>query len=265
MRIENGAMRVNMRRRWLCLSWVFFMATASYASDGNNWSYAGESGPSEWARIEPGSACGGSAQSPVNIIVSDTEPFSDRTRPLLFDYSPQTMLKQVTNNGSSIQYDFAEGDAVEYQGKRFKLIQVHFHSPSEHMLNGVRYPLELHFVHLNETDQQYTVLAILGYEGKPIEKVKFLEEYLPSRKNQTVDIQKKLDLRSMFPRNLTPRFEYSGSLTTPPCSEGVNWVVFQDPLELTKAYVDALRSGMPVDNYRGPQPLNDRTVNWIVN
>lgn len=229
----------------------------------SHWGYQGEMGPEHWAELE-GTACDGTKQSPVNIIRTDAEPSTDSRFPLTLHYSPQTDIYDAVNNGHSIQFDFAKGDEVEFMGVRYALKQLHFHEPSEHTLNGVRYPIEMHMVHYNEGVNRYTVLSVLGYEGKPSAGYDKLEKALPLAVGETKPIQQAFDLKDILPSALTPRFHYEGSLTTPPCTESVHWVVFEEPFMLSETQVNLLNKNMPANNYRGVQPLNQRRVSLVV-
>jgi carbonic anhydrase len=256
---------LDMRGKYLSLIFTGWLISAAVnASEDHNWSYSGESGPANWAALEKNSSCGGSAQSPVNIIAANAQPDANRNRPLALDYRQRTLINNVINNGHSIQFDFAAGDALAYQGRRFDLMQIHFHSPSEHTLNGIRYPVELHLVHINKAEAEYTVLAFFGFEGRSL-NIKAIEQNIPAQTGESLNIGKAIDFSKLFPRHLTPRFEYTGSLTTPPCTEGVNWIIFEDPIELSKDTLDVIRQAMPVNNYRNTQPLNGRTAHWVVN
>ena len=105
---------------------------------------------------------------------------------------------------------------------------------------------------------------MLGYEGDPSEGYQFLESFLPLPVGDTKIIDEPFDLRRLLPGALTPRYHYRGSLTTPPCTENVNWVIFEQPFMLSYEQVMALKENMPLNNYRGVQPLNDRDLSLIV-
>lgn len=229
----------------------------------SHWAYEGEMGPEHWTELE-GSACSGEQQPPVNIIRTDAAPARSSAWPMELHYSPQTMIFDAVNNGHSIQFDFAKGDELTFRGERFSLTQLHFHEPSEHTLNGVRYPIEMHMVHFSEKIQQFVVLAVLGYEGKPSPGYEQLESVLPLAPGERSEINKAFDLESILPSRLTPRFHYTGSLTTPPCTEGVYWVVFEEPFMLSEPQVELLKRNMPRNNYRDVQPLNGREVSLVV-
>ncbi|MCL7764929.1 carbonic anhydrase family protein [Polaribacter sp. Z014] len=223
-----------------------------------HWTYNGETSPEHWAEIEKNSDCDGKKQSPINIIDINTKPVQQKENSLDILYSPTTKIKQVINNGHSIQFNFEAGDSIQYHGDTYFLSQVHFHEPSEHTLNGVRFPLEIHLVHKSKSNK-YTVMSILAKEGAESQLFEFFESFLPIEENKTKEIDQSLDLTTLFPKN-NDFYAYGGSLTTPPCTERVNWVVFKDPIIISVDEVLKLKSNMPKDNYRNEQPLNDRIV-----
>ncbi|MBG7612419.1 carbonic anhydrase family protein [Polaribacter sp. BAL334] len=224
-----------------------------------HWSYSGETSPEHWIEIERNSDCDGKSQSPINIIHKDAQ-LSEVAKELLIQYSPTTLVNKVENNGHSIQFDFEYGDSIFYKNETFFLKQIHFHEPSEHKINGVIYPIEMHLVHVSKTNK-ITVLRILGEEGEESELFEFLESFLPLKNGNSKTIHQKLDLSSLF-KNGKSYYSYEGSLTTPPCSEGVHWVVFKTPIILSEAEVLKLQSNMPVNNYRNQQALNNRIVTY---
>lgn len=223
-----------------------------------HWSYAGETSPEHWAEIEKNSDCSGNGQSPVNIIDIDVLEAAEGQSVLDFFYSPETILKKVRNNGHSVQFDFDMGDSIHNNGINYNLIQIHFHEPSEHTINGVRFPIEIHLVHQNE-DKNYTVLGIMGIEGKESEPMENMESFLPLALNEEKVIDRAFDLTSLFPEDKA-YYSYHGSLTTPPCTENVEWIVFKDPIAVSLAEVLKLKENMPLENYRNEQPLNGRAV-----
>jgi carbonic anhydrase len=160
-------------------------------------------GPEHWQELE-GSACAGNNQSPINIIRTDTRPDVSANLPLALHYPATTQIYSVVNNGHSIQYNFEQGDEIEFRGARYGLKQVHFHEPSEHTLNGVRYPIEMHLVHFNASLNRYTVLAVLGYEGAPSAGYQFLEKYLPLAEGEMRSIGEPFNLSQVLPANLNP-------------------------------------------------------------
>jgi len=239
---------------------ILMLSACSKANkEHTHWSYQGETAPEHWAKIEKDSQCGGSKQSPVNIINTNTEYSAGLQSSLKFNYVPQTHIHDVVNNGHSIQFDFEPGDSIDYQGKRYQLIHFHFHEPSEHTIDGIRYPIEMHLVHRNE-DNNFAVLSIMGREGEVNQPFEFLESFLPIKSGEKKIIDKAFDLRNILPKDASQFFVYSGSLTTPPCTENVEWIVFKDQIVLSEQEVLRLKKNMPKNNYRNEQPLNGRTV-----
>lgn len=234
-------------------------STTHSKSNHTEWSYHGETSPEHWKEFEEYSDCNGQRQSPVNIIHQNTED-SAASDDLKILYSPFTLLKKVNNNGHSIQFDFDKGDSIQYHNSTYYLKQIHFHEPSEHKINGVIYPIEIHLVHQNK-EGQFTVLGILGEEGKESQLFEFLESFLPLRQGETKTINKPTDLSSLF---TSPKryYAYGGSLTTPPCTESVNWILFKNPMILSVEEINKLRENMPLNNFRNEQPLNNRIVNY---
>lgn len=221
-----------------------------------HWSYAGETSPEHWAEIEENSDCGGMNQSPVNIIEIDAVP-NDNDKLKVF-YSPETLLHGVTNNGHSIQFDFETGDSIQYNDKIFYLRQIHFHVPAEHYINGVKYPIEIHLVHMSK-ENELTVCGILGMEGEESQLFEFFKSFLPIENGEVKELRQVIDLTNLDLEN-KEYYSYNGSLTTPPCTENVNWIVFKQPLILSQEEVIALKSNMPINNYRNEQALNGRVV-----
>ncbi|WP_019669415.1 carbonic anhydrase [Eudoraea adriatica] len=222
-----------------------------------HWTYTGESGPEHWAELESRSQCGGERQSPVNII--DIQAEADPSLgPLDLHYYGEVRIHEVTNNGHTIQYNFEEGDYISLWDVRYDLKQIHFHEAAEHTLNGVRYPLEMHMVHVNAANE-IAVFAIMAEEGESSEPFTFLEQYLPLNPGETKIIDASFDLNLNLPRS-RDYYVYEGSFTTPPCTEGVIWIIFKEPITVSVEQVKELQRLMPLNNYRGEQPLNGRVV-----
>jgi carbonic anhydrase len=234
-----------------------FIVVSCKSDIQDHWSYEGETSPEHWAEIELNTNCDGKHQSPINIIETNTV-VNPTAKNLEVFYSPKTILNKVENNGHSIQFDFYPGDSIIYQHRPYYLKQIHFHEPAEHMLNGVIYPIEIHLVHLSK-DKDITVLGILGMEGEESQLFEFMESFLPLKNGEEKIINKRLDLTDLFP-DVTDFYSYDGSLTTPPCTENVKWVVFKNPIFLSLEEVLELKNNMPLNNYRNEQPINDRII-----
>ncbi len=259
-----------MKAKALIILYLFIISALSckknekvaHQAKGNHheaWSYQGETSPEHWAEIIKDSDCAGIHQSPVNIVAIDSDSILSIQNSLKRIYSPETNLSKVENNGHSIQFDFEVGDSIYYKNSTFHLKQIHFHEPAEHTINGIKYPIEMHLVHANKNGD-YTVLGILGEEGKESQLFEFFESFLPLKEGETKTINHAINLESLFPTN-NDYYSYQGSLTTPPCTENVNWVVYKEPIILSVDEVNKLKNNMPLNNYRNEQPLNDRVVN----
>lgn len=220
-----------------------------------HWGYDGETGPEHWAELEGQTNCDGNFQSPINLVNFKVD---DNLQPVDIHYSKETILHDVANNGHSIQYDFEAGDFLVYEKDTFHLKQFHFHEPAEHLIEGVRYPLEIHLVHQNDS-KEFVVLSVMAKEGKNSEPFELLESYLPIKKGETKLIKKPFDISQNLPQH-KGYFSYEGSLTTPPCSEEVTWIVFKEAIEVSLEQVELLKYLMPINNYRKEQPHHGRVV-----
>jgi len=225
--------------------------------DAGSWTYSGDRSKEHWAEIEEYLDCGGDNQSPVNLIEFEAIKVSQLNSLRLF-YSPATHISKVINNGHTIEFDFVPGDSIIFNEMTYHLDQIHFHEPGEHKINGIRYPIEIHLVHRGSSGD-VCVLGILGMEGQESQIFEFLEQFLPLKERASKRIDRGVDLSLLLPESLD-YFSYVGSLTTPPCSEEVNWIVFRDPIILSLEEVEKLQDNMPVNNFREEQPLNGRLV-----
>jgi carbonic anhydrase len=142
-------------------------------------------------------------------------------------------------------------------GKRYRLSQFHFHTPSEHLLDGEAFPMELHLVH-QANDGELLVLGVLIELGDRHKELKQILRHLPADTGETRKASR-FELDEIIPRDRRT-YRYEGSLTTPPFTEGVRWVVFDQPLELSERQIAAFQELFPDGNAREPQPLNDRTI-----
>lgn len=218
------------------------------------WSYSGDNGPAHWGKLY--STCAGQRQSPINIIETEATPETiGEFRP---DYREKTMVHNVINNGHSVEFKFEPGDAHVFNGVRYDLKQIHFHEPSEHTLDGVRFPIVIHLVHAS-AEGKLLVFAVFAKEGEPSEPFNFLESYLPLTKGESKAVDTAFSLPSILPKD-TAYYYYPGSLTTPPCSEIVDWVVFKNPITISQGQVAKMHQSLPDHNFRPAQPLKGRKV-----
>jgi len=233
--------------------------TLEKSKEPKHWSYDGETSPDHWAEIEKESSCGGNHQSPIDIVSASAIVQASGLIVSDINYDESITIHDVTNNGHSVQYNFEDKhNYVDFAGKRYNLIQFHFHAASEHTINGKHFPLVIHMVHVSE-DKEFVVFAIMVSEGDKNETLDFIETYLPINPGETKAIGKPHN----FTEYLVGDFDhlyYKGSLTTPPCTEAVNWFLFKDDITASPAQIKAMADLMPINNFRPTQPLNDRKI-----
>ena len=222
-------------------------------AQASHWEYDGKSGPLRWASIaSENTLCGqGRAQSPIAL----GPPPANGTAPVLLRYRPVQFTAHDT--GHTIQWDFSDGASVALDSVDYRLLQVHFHAPAEHPTSGTRHPLELHFVH-RAADGRLAVLAVFGREGRAHPALGRLLEAMPGPHQESGPA---LSPEAFLPADQTA-IRYDGSLTTPPCSENVSWIVLAEPVEVAAEQLDRLRARYS-GNDRPVQPLNGRQFRTV--
>jgi carbonic anhydrase len=228
------------------------------ASGGSttHWSYRGATGPSHWGSLDPTFAlCSrGSKQSPIDLRHARPAALP----PIKLGYRP--LRATPLNNGHTIQFPFENGSSIEIRGHRYKLSQFHFHAPAEHLLSGRRFEMELHLVHMDAA-KNAAVLGVLIRRGRANPAFERLFAHLPHHEGKGRRLARPFDPARMLPRGggRAPYFAYDGSLTTPPCTQGVHWMVFRQPVELSGAQIARFRAIFPHDS-RPVQPLRGRQL-----
>ena len=157
-----------------------------------------------------------------------------------------------------MQVNVREGDFVTLDGEKFVLQQFHFHSPSENTLNGKSFPMEAHFVHMN-ADGEIAVIAVMFETGKANAELEKIWQQMPEKAGEPVALKQQVSLDGLLPKDLT-HYRFSGSLTTPPCTEGVRWLVVKQPQMLSEAQLEKFRHAMHHANNRPVQGLHGRVV-----
>ena len=221
-----------------------------------HWDYEGAQGPQAWGQLRPDfNLCArGTRQSPIAIDSNTT--LLGPAEPIQFSYGPSS--GSVVNNGHTIQVDVQGENAIAVRGSRYRLVQFHFHTPSEEQINGQRYPMVAHLVHRND-EGQLAVVAVLLQEGLPNPVIDKVWTYMPLDSADRVRIPRDaLNLMALLPADQR-YYQFMGSLTTPPCSEGVLWMVLKQPVTISRAQL-RLFSQLYSRNARPLQPLNGRTV-----
>jgi len=223
-------------------------APTSFAAE-HHWGYAGEFGPDKWSSLDGANAAcsAGSQQSPIDIAGA----ISARQSPLKISWSkrPDTIL----NNGHTIQLSLAEGNTLGIGNRTFVLKQFHFHHPSEHLVDGKGFAMEAHFVH--EGRDGLAVVAVLLAPGRSNPVFRKIIATMPPEEGSSVQADPAIDPHRLLPVQRA-YFHYEGSLTTPPCSETVDWIVLAHPLEVDEA--DIARFGKLYPMNARPVQKRDR-------
>jgi carbonic anhydrase len=231
-----------------------------------HWGYKGEEGPDHWAGLsEEFALCAsGEEQSPIDltsVAPIDGMPLGRLLgETVLTDDQRETVL-EIIDNGHTIQVTPNLQLSIVVDDEVYELVQYHFHAPSEHMIDGEHAPLEVHFVHKSAAGE-LAVLGALVEEGEYDPRREALLSALPDGagdKSRIEDLYITIDEFWPMP---TRFYRYEGSLTTPPCSEGVQWVVMADKLQLSADQIAELASHLH-DNNRPVQPLNERTLTLV--
>lgn len=196
----------------------------------------------------------GERQSPINIVTSRAHEAHHEAK-----LSYRKSSEHVVNLGHTIEVDYDEGSTLDFDGIRYELTQFHFHTPSEHLLDGITYPMEIHLVHRSiEEPQHYLVVAALFKEGRGHQALERLLPIVPARPGERVDVDEEVDANGFFGPNDGYYF-YEGSLTTPPYTEAVNWLVLDSVHEASAEQIETLNH-LEGNNARHIQAGRSRVV-----
>jgi carbonic anhydrase len=216
-----------------------------------HWGYEGELGPEHWGDLSADfTACkAGGEQSPIDI-----EPRKGKSS---VDFSYTATGASVVDNGHTLQVNLDPGSSIEIDGTRYDLLQFHVHTPSEHTIAGDRFPMEVHLVHKSE-EGKLAVVGVLYDVGDASATLDKVWKKWPSKPNQPKALSGKLDPSTLLPDNRSV-FRYEGSLTTPPCTEGVVWNVMRRTRTDSQAHLDLFKTHY-ANNARPVATLGDRDV-----
>ena len=230
-------------------------AMTGHGTDAH-WSYEGETGPQAWGKLKPDfNVCAiGKRQSPINI--EDGATLQGPAEPLQFRY--QASGASVVNNGHTIQVDMLGENHITVRGTNYKLVQMHFHHPSEERVNFKSFAMVAHLVHKNP-EGQLAVVAVLLEPGAVNAVINTVWTYMPLDAGDRVRMPADaLDLSALLPTDQR-YYQFLGSLTTPPCTEGVLWMVLKTPTTISREQIKLFSQLFP-NNARPVQPLNSRPV-----
>ncbi|VVC76651.1 Carbonic anhydrase [Aquicella siphonis] len=258
----------------LCFAAFEARADMNDSSVKVKWGYIGNNGPVRWGQLNPAFAlCSkGQSQSPINIdkkfkkMDSDLEiHYQPAMMRIVDDGITQLLIKStqtVINDGHGIQLNFPRNGAretIRFGGVDYHLEQFHMHSPSENTLNGQAFPMEIHFVHQGD-DGKVAVIGVFVKAGKANPVLQNLIDHFPSDEG----IEHSLQGVQINPVDLLPErrafFYFSGSLTTPPCTEGLQWIVMPEPITASSAQILLFRNAAGGENARPVQPRHKRKI-----
>jgi carbonic anhydrase len=232
------------------------LAAAHGAEEGHHWTYSGETGPTHWGSMEKeNETCGlGKAQSPIDIHKAKAK-VADLPE-IMFSYQPSPL--KIVDNGHTVQVSYAPGSFITVGGVKYELLQFHFHHPSEEKFDGKAVDMVAHLVH-KDANGKLAVVAVPLKKGKENALVATLWKNLPKEKGHESSVDAvSINVADLLPEN-HGYYTFEGSLTTPPCSEGVKWFVLKTPTTISHSQIAAFGTLYP-HNARPVQALNGREV-----
>jgi carbonic anhydrase len=225
-------------------------ASATVKPHQGHWTYAGPTGAEHWAELTTDfKSCASAQQSPINL----TGAVGAQAGPLLASWKPMPLTLKDTGHG--LQVDAGRGSSVRLGDHSYNMLQFHIHTPSEHTLDGQAFPMEIHFVH-KDGHGDLAVVGVLVREGAANPAVQAVVDQLGPYKRAASAAT--IDPSKLLPSTRSS-FRYHGSLTTPPCSEIVEWVVMDTPIQASREQIAALTKAYP-NNARPVQALNRRIL-----
>lgn len=243
---------------------VAMAAAPALSAGGVAWGYHGDLGPGDWGKLTDSHGaiayplCGeGKAQSPIDIAAKNKK--SSKLSPIRFNYRAAPL--KIKNNGHTIQVDYAKGSTATVNGESYSLLQFHFHRPSEHTVGGKSFPMEGHLVHAKGggADMKLAVIGVLMVAGDHNPALQAIWKNMPKKKGTVTVKGKQVNAANLLPRN-RGYFAYDGSLTTPPCSEGVKWHVLQQAIQVSPEQIEQFGALFHGGTARPVQALNGRAI-----
>jgi carbonic anhydrase len=244
----------NMKTTLLVTAALVMAAGSAMASDAH-WGYSGENGPENWAKLNPEyeTCAKGVNQSPINLtsfIEAELEPFS---------LSYTGLATEILNNGHAIQANYSAGSTMTINGHLFELKQFHFHSPSENQINGKNFPMESHFVHADSKGNLAVIAVMYEVGDKENKTMKKLWSQMPKEEGSKEALASQVRADDLMPAD-KDYYRFNGSLTTPPCSEGVVWLVLKNPVTISKEQLKQFTEVIGHPDNRPVQDTNARPV-----
>ena len=267
LHIANASIRVMCVL--MCITGCGKIADAPSDTEKVEWGYEAKNGPQVWGQLSPEYflCAQGKHQSPIDLV----NPTPAKLPPITNEYY-RTRNLNIRNTGHTIEVVYPEGSRIHIDGTAYQLLQFHFHAPSEHTVADKPFDMEMHLVHKSE-EGNFAVVGLLIEKGRHNSSYDPVWNHLPAVPGETQRVEVSgnlpIDLRMMLSSNgqitdetvqpFPPAYHYEGSLTTPPCSEGVQWIVLTTPIEMSEAQIAAFKAIIH-DNNRPVQPLNGRKL-----
>jgi len=245
---DKGGFRLGV----MCI--MFVSVSVSAQQKPTHWSYSGQEGPNEWGKLDSryGICSSGKTQSPIDIRDAKKADLPA----LKFNYASAPL--SIVDNGHTIQVNYSPGSTLIVGNKTYTLKQLHFHHPSEENVNGHAYDMVAHLVHADDGGH-LAVVAVFFEKGKANDLIDLVWKNIPKEKEKAIDVSgATVNATDLLP-NDRGYYTFAGSLTTPPCSEGVTWYVMKNPVPLSEAQVGAFARLYPT-NARPIQASNGREI-----
>jgi len=239
----------------LLASTMLLLANTTTAKSGDaHWGYTGHNTPDTWGSLSPKyhSCSEGKNQSPIDVRSS----MDADLEALTLSYTKAS--KEILNNGHTVQVNIEAGNSMVVDDIIFELKQFHFHAPSENHIEGKAFPLEGHFVNLDK-DGNIAVLAVMFEEGEENKELAKFWDTMPTKAGEVQTLELSKIANALLPKD-KHYYRFNGSLTTPPCTEGVRWFVFKETLSISKEQVAKFQKIMHGVNNRPIQPLDARII-----
>lgn len=245
---------MKMKFKSLLFPLMTLVSSLAAAQPTIHWSYEGQGSPENWGKLNGAwETCGkGVFQSPIDI----QNTVEAHLPPLALNFEPYS--GSIINNGHTIQITVHDDDKFTLDNKPFQLKQFHFHTPSENKITGRTFPMEAHFVYA-DADGGLAVVAVMLVTGKENPDIETILLDVPNEVNQERPLKKIINLYNLFPQD-KHYYRYSGSLTTPPCTEGITWLVMKNPVELSEKQLSHFQQALKHANNRPVQPLSGRLI-----
>jgi len=250
---QIGVITVKALLKFILFGGVLFISGTAFAAATTHWTYSGEGGPENWAKLSPEfGACTGKNQSPINL----TGFIEAELLPIKVSY--QSGGNEILNNGHTVQVNYAAGSDITVDGIQFELKQFHFHAPSENHINGMSYPMEAHLVHADK-DGNLAVIALMFEGGAENQVLAQIWPLIPKNADEKTALPSPFDIAKLLPPNKS-YYRFNGSLATPPCTEGVLWLVLKTAVSVSQKQVEAFSHVMHHPNNRPVQSVYARPV-----